>query len=145
MDWINSLSTPVFNDVITEITLRVFQLLDQPIWEFSGLFKSVELTNAYHRMNVFTSASQRETQGMVLMEVMAVGIPVIAVNASGVRGVVRNEPSTQRHLGQPVSHPPVRSCFRGPDDQGDLHSSPRTVLTLMGSYHLPRFVELGIQ
>jgi hypothetical protein len=42
-------------------------------------------------MNVFAFASQTETQGMVLTEAMAAGIPVVAVDASGVREVVRDQ------------------------------------------------------
>lgn len=48
------------------------------------------LTSAYRAMNVFAFASQSETQGMVLTEAMATGTPVVAVNASGVREVLRD-------------------------------------------------------
>ena len=41
-------------------------------------------------MDVFVFASHTETQGMVLTEAMAAGVPVVAVNASGVREVVRD-------------------------------------------------------
>ena len=41
-------------------------------------------------MNVFVFASKSETQGMVLAEAMAAGIPVIALDAPGVREIVRN-------------------------------------------------------
>lgn len=47
-----------------------------------------ELSDAYHAMDVFTFASQSETQGMVLVEAMAAGVPVLAVDACGVRDVV---------------------------------------------------------
>ena len=46
------------------------------------------LIDAYHAMDVFAFASQSETQGMVLVEAMAAGVPVVAVDASGVREVV---------------------------------------------------------
>jgi 1,2-diacylglycerol 3-alpha-glucosyltransferase len=49
-----------------------------------------ELADAYHAMDVFIFASQTETQGMVLTEAMAAGRPVIALDAPGVREVVRN-------------------------------------------------------
>jgi glycosyltransferase involved in cell wall biosynthesis len=39
-------------------------------------------------MNLFAFASTSETQGMVLTEAMAAGVPVVAVDASGVREVV---------------------------------------------------------
>jgi glycosyltransferase involved in cell wall biosynthesis len=48
------------------------------------------LREAYRAMDVFAFASQSETQGMVVAEAMAAGMPVVALNASGVREVVRD-------------------------------------------------------
>ena len=56
----------------------------------AGVFKGKELVDAYHAMDVFVFASQSETQGMVLDEAMASGVPVVAVDAPGVREVVQN-------------------------------------------------------
>lgn len=53
-----------------------------------GQVQGQQLVNAYHAMDVFTFVSQSETQGMVLTEAMAAGVPVVAVDASGVREVV---------------------------------------------------------
>lgn len=50
----------------------------------------VALVDAYRAMDVFVFASQSETQGMVLTEAMATGAPVIAMDGSGVREVVRD-------------------------------------------------------
>ena len=49
------------------------------------------LTDAYRAMNVFVFASFSETQGMVLAEAMAAGRPVVALNAPGVREVMRDQ------------------------------------------------------
>jgi glycosyltransferase involved in cell wall biosynthesis len=57
----------------------------------TGVLKNQELVDAYHAMDVFAFASKSETQGMVLTEAMAAGIPVVAVDASGVREVVRDQ------------------------------------------------------
>lgn len=46
------------------------------------------LVSAYRAMDVFAFASKSETQGMVLTEAMAAGIPVVALDAQGVREVV---------------------------------------------------------
>ena len=48
------------------------------------------LHDAYCAMNVFVFASFSETQGMVLAEAMAAGLPAVALDAAGVREVVRN-------------------------------------------------------
>jgi glycosyltransferase involved in cell wall biosynthesis len=48
------------------------------------------LSDAYAAMNVFGFASFSETQGMVLAEAMAAGLPVVALNASGVREVMED-------------------------------------------------------
>jgi glycosyltransferase involved in cell wall biosynthesis len=48
------------------------------------------LADAYKAMDVFAFASFSETQGMVLTEAMAAGRPVVALNASGVREVMRD-------------------------------------------------------
>lgn len=47
------------------------------------------LTSAYLAMDAFAFASHSETQGMVLTEAMAAGVPVVAVDAPGVREVVQ--------------------------------------------------------
>lgn len=55
-----------------------------------GVLSGTELVEVYRAMNVFVFASRSETQGMVLTEAMATGIPVIAVDGPGVREVVRD-------------------------------------------------------
>lgn len=54
----------------------------------TGILKGDELVNVYHAMDIFAFASTSETQGMVLTEAMAAAIPVVALDASGVREVV---------------------------------------------------------
>jgi glycosyltransferase involved in cell wall biosynthesis len=49
------------------------------------------LADAYNAMDVFAFASFSETQGMVLAEAMAAGLPVVALNAPGVREVMRDQ------------------------------------------------------
>lgn len=46
------------------------------------------LVDAYHAMDLFVFASLSETQGMVLTEAMAAGVPVVALDAPGAREVV---------------------------------------------------------
>ncbi len=46
----------------------------------AGVLQGKKLVDAYHAMDVFTFASHSETQGLVLLEAMACGIPVVAVD-----------------------------------------------------------------
>lgn len=55
-----------------------------------GKLSGPSLHAAYRGMDCFAFASKSETQGMVLAEAMAAGLPVVALDASGVREVVRN-------------------------------------------------------
>lgn len=54
----------------------------------TGVLDHPLLTSAYRAMDVFAFASKSETQGMVLTEAMAARVPVVALDAPGVREVV---------------------------------------------------------
>lgn len=56
----------------------------------AGTLELPLLASAYRAMDVFLFTSFSETQGMVVSEAMAAGVPVIALNAPGVREVVRD-------------------------------------------------------
>ncbi|MCM2972032.1 glycosyltransferase [Larsenimonas suaedae] len=58
---------------------------------FTGVLSDQSLVDAYHAMSTFVFASHSETQGMVVAEAMAAGLPVVALDAPGVREVVRND------------------------------------------------------
>jgi 1,2-diacylglycerol 3-alpha-glucosyltransferase len=47
-----------------------------------------DLADAYAAMDVFVFSSQSETQGMVLAEAMAAGVPAVALDAPGAREIV---------------------------------------------------------
>ncbi len=57
---------------------------------FAGVLKGQELRDAYHAMDLFTFASRTETQGMVLVEALAAGCPLLALDAPGAREVVQD-------------------------------------------------------
>lgn len=57
----------------------------------AGTLTGRRLHDAYRAMDVFAFSSQSETQGMVVAEAMAAGLPVVALRGSGVREVVRHE------------------------------------------------------
>lgn len=56
----------------------------------AGILESRQLVDAYHAMDVFAFSSKSETQGMVLTEAMAAGVPVVGLDAPGVREVVKD-------------------------------------------------------
>ncbi len=78
------------------------------------------LYDAYAAMDVFAFASHTETQGLVLAEAMAAGLPAVALNAPGVREVVRTRTNGYllparasaatfaSHLARLASNPPLR-------------------------------------
>lgn len=55
-----------------------------------GILSGSEVAGAYGAMDLFAFASRTETQGMVLTEAMAAGVPVVAIDAPGAREVVRD-------------------------------------------------------
>jgi len=56
----------------------------------TGTLQGEAQRDAYSAMNVFAFASTSETQGMVLTEAMAAGVPVVALDATGSREVVED-------------------------------------------------------
>ena len=56
----------------------------------TGKLTGANLCDAYAAMDAFVFASQTETQGMVVAEAMAAGLPVFALDGPGVRDVVRD-------------------------------------------------------
>lgn len=55
---------------------------------FAGVLHGQSLINAYHAMDVFLFSSLSETQGMVVTEAMSAGVPVIGLDAPGVREAI---------------------------------------------------------
>jgi 1,2-diacylglycerol 3-alpha-glucosyltransferase len=56
----------------------------------TGVLQGEALAAAYRAMDVFAFASRTETQGLVLAEATAAGVPVVAIDAPGAREVVRD-------------------------------------------------------
>jgi len=61
-----------------------------PRVHFMGKLKGRDRIDAYHAMDVFVFSSKSETQGLVVAEAMAARVPVVALDAAGVREVVRD-------------------------------------------------------
>lgn len=55
-----------------------------------GAVPPEDMATWYHLGDAFLFASKSETQGMVILEAMAAGLPVVAVRSSGIEDVVRH-------------------------------------------------------
>lgn len=73
-----------------ELRERARQLNIQDEICFLGNVPNMELSRYLQAGDVFLFASKSETQGIVLVEAMAAGCPVVAVQASGVEDLVKN-------------------------------------------------------
>jgi glycosyltransferase involved in cell wall biosynthesis len=57
---------------------------------FTGSIPHEDLRDYYHSCDLFLFASQSETQGIVLLEAMAAGLPIVALDGSGVCDLVND-------------------------------------------------------
>jgi len=67
---------------INKISQKVF---------FAGLISRQEIKNYYAAADIFVYGSKSETQGMVITEAMYMGLPIVAVNATGISSLVLNK------------------------------------------------------
>ncbi len=117
----------------------------------AGILDSAQLAAAYHAMDVFAFASRSETQGMVLTEAMAAGVPVVALDASGVREVVKDQRNGRllheesieafRAALQWLAQLPAetrRQLAQGARATADDFSMPRTADKALGCYEALR-------
>ncbi len=58
---------------------------------FAGFLPFENLVDAYCGADIFTFASVTETQGIVLVEAMAAGLPLVVIKATGSQEMVENE------------------------------------------------------
>ena len=57
---------------------------------FAGLVPHKELKNYYAGADIFVYASKSETQGMIISEAMYMGLPIVAVKATGISSLMLN-------------------------------------------------------
>jgi len=57
---------------------------------FAGIVKKEKIKNYYSAGDIFVYASKSETQGMIVSEAMYCGLPIVAVNATGICDLVQN-------------------------------------------------------
>lgn len=58
---------------------------------FPGPAKNIETPEIYSNSNIFVTASTIETEGIVILEAMACGLPIIGVNARAIPDLIKNE------------------------------------------------------
>ena len=58
---------------------------------FTGLVNRTEIVSLYQASDIFVFSSKTETQGLVAVEAMAAGNPVVAVKASGIEDMVKDK------------------------------------------------------
>jgi len=77
---------PMENE-LKRLTAQLGMNLDQDV-VFTGALPFETLAHVYHSADLFVFSSMTETQGLVLIEAMATGLPVIAISAYGVQDMV---------------------------------------------------------
>ena len=60
---------------------------------FAGVVQKEKIKHYYAAGDIFVYASKSETQGMIISEAMYMGLPVVAVRATGVSDLVKNNMS----------------------------------------------------
>ena len=58
--------------------------------EFAGFVAHDELRGWYNQADVFVFPSKTDTFGLVMLEAMACGLPVVGYDVTGPRDIVRN-------------------------------------------------------
>ncbi len=69
--------------------------LNDHIYFVGYLDRSTQLIDCYHSADFFVFSSKTETQGLVLLEAMAAGTPVVSVAAMGTRDILIDCPAAQ--------------------------------------------------
>lgn len=94
----------------------------------TGVLRGQDIVDGYHAMDVFAFASYTETQGLVLAEALAAGVPIVAVDAPGVREAVKDG-KNGRLIPKQDQEDFVEAlcwCFtRGPEEFGLLKGEAR--------------------
>ena len=72
---------------LKQLTNQLGLSLDQDV-VFTGALPYDMLANVYNSADLFVFSSMTETQGLVLIEAMATGLPVVAIRAFGVQDMV---------------------------------------------------------
>jgi glycosyltransferase involved in cell wall biosynthesis len=103
-----------------------------------GVLQHQQLVDIYHCFDAFAFASQSETQGMVLTEAMAAGVPVVAVDASGVREVVVDGKNGRMLEHEDLEHFVAALTWIAEGDANQRRRLRRQARTTAEQFSLPR-------
>jgi len=103
---------------------------------FGNLERKAELLDCYRAGDVFVFASPTETQGLVLIEAMSLGVPIVSTAVLGTASVLANARSARVSPEEPVAfaravaelldNPGLREVLSalGPEDARRWHAPP---------------------
>ena len=111
----------------------------------TGSLTGASVADAYAAMDLFVFASKTETQGIVLIECLCAGVPVVALDARGTRDIVEHEKSGVILDGDASPAAFVRELDRlqnAPDEQKRLCQGARERARMFDRTHcLERLLE----
>lgn len=111
----------------------------------AGILQQQQLADALHAMDVFAFASQSETQGMVLTEAMAAGLPVVALDAPGAREVVKDQHNGR--LLQEATHATFSAALQwvAALSAEQLRNVKQAALDTAAAFSMPRSADKALQ
>ncbi|KKQ11410.1 MAG: Glycosyltransferase [Candidatus Moranbacteria bacterium GW2011_GWE1_36_7] len=65
--------------------------IDSRQFRYFGVVRGQTKIDVYSMIDIFVCASKSETQGMIISEAMYVGLPIVAVGATGVSDLITNQ------------------------------------------------------
>ncbi|MBD3315957.1 MAG: glycosyltransferase [Chitinivibrionales bacterium] len=88
----------------------------------SGTLGGEDLVDAYAALDTFAFASETETQGLVLAEALAAGVPVVAVDAPAVSDVTGRKHASLVEAGDPEGFVRAlnQAALRSPAEKGEF-------------------------
>lgn len=111
----------------------------------TGTVQGDSLADCYKAMDLFVFASKSETQGLVIMEAMAAGVPVIALRASGVSDVVKDRANgrvLQANCSEEDFAEAIATAFRDRESETWRHAAAETARRFSRRRSAERLLEL---
>lgn len=109
-----------------------------------GVLQHEQLADALAAMDVFAFASTSETQGMVLTEAMAAGLPVVALDASGVREVVADGSNGRLLLTPDETAFTAALAWVGSLSEAERAAMKRAALETAEAWSMPRSADTAL-